>query len=268
VNARLGAASTRRYRALKRVFARPLAAIGHVSARSEEDAARFREIGVPAARVSVEGDMKLDRPLADEPAFAESARGLARGRPTWIAGSVADEELDAVLDAHAQVRRSLDAFLILAPRRPESFEDAARRLGERRLAFTRRSRLSDTPADVLLLDSIGELAGAYRLADASFLGGTFGRRGGHNVVEPLRASLPTLHGPSTSNIRTTLEAATGAVRLVETPAKLGAAVAALLDDPGARARAAETAERLFAQSSGATRRAAERALAMSGRTVE
>jgi 3-deoxy-D-manno-octulosonic-acid transferase len=263
VNARLGTASTRRYRALRRLFSRPLSAIAHVSARTPQDAARFEEIGVPAERITVEGDMKLDRPLPEEPAFAAEARRLARGRGVWVAGSVADEELEPVIEAHRRIRLGLDAFLVLAPRRPESFDAAVRRLEATGLAYARRSALPAAgAADVLLLDTIGELAATYRLGDVAFLGGTFAPLGGHNVVEPLRAGLPTLHGPSTANIRPTLEAAKGSVRLVETPDRLADEVGALLRDETARARARQAAALLFAESSGATRRAAVRTLAM------
>ncbi|HKC24473.1 MAG TPA: glycosyltransferase N-terminal domain-containing protein, partial [Thermoanaerobaculia bacterium] len=258
----------RRYRSLKRLFSRPLSAIAHVSARTPEDAARFEEIGIPAERITVEGDMKLDRPLPDEPPFAEDARRLARGRGVWVAGSVADEELEPVIEAHRTLRRGLDAFLVLAPRRPESFDAAARRLEAAGLAHTRRSALPAAgPADVLLLDSIGELAATYRLGDVAFLGGTFAPLGGHNVVEPLRAGLPTVHGPSTANIRATLEAAKECVRLVATPDRLADEVGALLRDEAARTRAREAAALLFAESSGTTRRAAERALAMARGTA-
>src|SRR5262249_4463034 len=150
-----------------------------------------------------------------------------------------------------------------APRRPESFDAAGRALENAGLSYVRRSSLpAGGPADVLLLDTIGELAGAYRLGDAAFLGGTFAPKGGHNVVEPLRAGLPTLHGPSVENIRATLEAAPECVRLVESPGALAGALAPLLKDSEARSRAREAAERLFAKSSGATARAADRVLAM------
>src|SRR5262249_30617341 len=98
------------------------------------------------------------------------------------------------------------------------------------------------------------------LADVAFLGGTLAPRGGHNVVEPLRAGLPTLHGPSIANVRTTLEAAREAVRLVPDEAALAPAVLELLRDPAARARAADAAARPSAPCSGATARAAERTL--------
>jgi 3-deoxy-D-manno-octulosonic-acid transferase len=152
-------------------------------------------------------------------------------------------------------------FLLLAPRRAETWDEAARRAAAAGLRVARRSALpSPGPADVLLLDTLGELASAYRLGDAALLGGTFGRRGGHNVLEPLLAGLPVVVGPSTWNIRPAVLAAGGAVVSVADGDGAADALARLLADPGARGAAREAADTLFARHRGATLRTVRLAL--------
>lgn len=268
VNARLSEGSARRYRRAARLLAGSWAALTRVLARTPEDAARFAEIGIPPSRIAVGGDLKFDRAPADEPPFAEALRRLADGRPVLVAGSIAGAEIPLVLD----VRRRLAAaapgvFLVLAPRQPESFDAAARAAEADGLVVARRSRLekeSPAPArvDVLLLDSVGELAGTYALGGAALLGGTFAPKGGHNVLEPLRAGAPVVHGPSTSNIRSALAAAAGAVFAAADAPAAADALRPLLTDPAARARAARAARDLFVRHAGAARLAADAILAL------
>ena len=268
VNARLSEASTRRYRRAGRLLSRPFEALTRVLARTPEDAARFAEIGVPEARIAVGGDLKFDRAPAGEPPFAEALRRLADDRPVLVAGSIAAAEIRLVLD----VRRRLAAtppgvFLVLAPRQPEEFDAAARAAEADGLVVARRSRLDGAgPAagrvDVLLLDSVGELAGAYALGAAALLGGTFAPKGGHNVLEPLRAGTPVVHGPSVFNIRSGLAAAEGAVFAAADARSAAQALRPLLADPDARTRAAAIARDLFARHAGAARLAADAILAL------
>lgn len=262
-NGRLSERSVRRLRAAGRFFRAPLAALSAVSARTPEDAGRFASIGVPEDRIHVAGDMKFDRPLPPEPEFAARVRSLAAGRPILVAGSIAEEELDLVLSLPRSLARSAGAapFLLLAPRRPETWDAAARLAVAAGLGLARRSDpVYSGPADVFLLDTIGELASAYRLGDVALLGGTFGTRGGHNVLEPLLAGLPVVLGPSISTIRRTVEAAGEAAVGVGGAEEASSAIARLLTDPPARAAACAAAQALFALHRGATERTARLAL--------
>lgn len=262
-NGRLSERSVRRLRAAGSLFRGALAALSAVAARTPEDAARFEAAGVPAERITVAGDMKFDRPLPPEPPFADEVRRLAGDRPVLVAGSVAEEELDLALGLPARLADGGEApFLLLAPRRPESWDDAARRAGRAGLRVVRRSVPGGGPADVYLLDTIGELASAYRLGDVALLGGTFGERGGHNVLEPLQAGLPVVAGPSIGSIRRAVEAAGPAARTVASAAEAAPALARFLRDPGARAEAQAAARELFALHRGATARTARLALGL------
>lgn len=268
VNARLSEGSARRYRRGARLLAGSWDALTRVLARTPEDAARFAAIGVPPSRIAVGGDLKFDRAPAAEPPFAEHLRRLADGRPVLVAGSIAAAEFPLVLE----VRRRLAAaspgvFLVLAPRQPESFDAAGRAAERAGLVVVRRSRLGEAPppparADVLLLDSVGELAGTYALGAAALLGGTFAPKGGHNVLEPLRAGAPVVHGPSTFNIRPALAASAGAVFAAADARGAAGALRPLLGDPDVRSRASKVARDLFARHAGAARLAADAVLAL------
>jgi 3-deoxy-D-manno-octulosonic-acid transferase len=272
INARLSARSTARYRALRALFRRPLQAVRKVAARTAADADRFIEIGVPAKDVAVVGDLKFDRAQVPQLPFAAALLELSGGRPILVGGSLADAEIPLVLDLQERLEREGHPFfLLLAPRRPEAFDAAARLLASRGVPFVRRSALGeDGPAspadrtDVFLLDTIGELGPSYRLGTIALLGGTFAPRGGHNVLEPLGAGLPVLHGRFTANIHATLDACPGAVFPSDGPDELARQAARLLADPALRSRAAEAARALFRENRGATARAAVLALAQLG----
>jgi 3-deoxy-D-manno-octulosonic-acid transferase len=265
-NGRLSPRSAARLRTARALFEKPLAALTLVLARTPSDAERFVEAGVPAARVRVSGDLKFDRPEPAPPAFADALRSLAAGRPVLVAGSSAAEELPLVLDVRRRLAAEGPVFVVLAPRQPDDFEAAARLAGEAGLAVVRRSALPPAggaaPAEVLILDSVGELAATYALANAALLGGTFAPKGGHNVLEPLRAGTPVVVGPSTENIRDVVASAAGAVFPVRDAASAAAALRPLLAGGDARARAVDAAHALFAAGSGAAARAAEAALAL------
>jgi 3-deoxy-D-manno-octulosonic-acid transferase len=259
VNGRLSERSLRRLRLARLLFRRALAAVTLVAARTPDDARRFAAVGVEASRIFVAGDLKLDRPLAPEPVFAERLRALADGRPVVVAGSVADGEIPVLLAARRSLRAAgTDALFLVAPRQPTAFDETARRLASGGLTVVRRTDRPGTNErpDAFLLDTIGELASAYRRGAAALLGGTFVDKGGHNVLEPLRAGLPVVHGPSVWNIRTALEAAEGAVFPARDGDDAGRILAHLLRDDDARRRAGRAAEALFAGHAGAAARAA------------
>jgi 3-deoxy-D-manno-octulosonic-acid transferase len=240
--------------------------------QSEQDAARLLALGAPEQRVMVTGNLKYD--LAEPPVSPLSgwlAEELARNhrRPVLIAGSVMANEEAAVLRAFADVEREFpNALLILAPRKPDQFDNAAdivarsgRKLVRRReitLNGTGNSALAD-PGNVFLLDSVGELAGIYRLADAVFVGGSLVPSGGHNILEPAAFSKVPVYGPSMENFRemaaTFLEA--GAAIEVSSSEELGAAWSGLLRDPDRAARMGASARNLVDQNRGATIRVLE-----------
>jgi 3-deoxy-D-manno-octulosonic-acid transferase len=227
--------------------------------QGEEHRRRLIELGVVPERIVVTGSLKGDARLAEAPGFLEGVAEL--GRPVVVAGSTHPGEEEILLDAVAALRdRSPRPLWILAPRHPERFATVARLVEERGLAALRRSALPSDAADVrvrardcdvLVLDSLGELAGCYRGAAAAFVGGSLVPVGGHNVLEPARAAVPILVGPHVESIAAvagSLERAGGA-HTVRSGAELARAVERLLD-PGERARAGVAARSVAEEQAG------------------
>ena len=243
-----------RYRALSPFFAPLLARLYQVGARAELDRARFVAIGAPDARTSVVGDLKLDRPAAPAPSSA-LVDALGRG-PFLIGGSTHPGEEEALLQAWQRLRatRAPELRLLLVPRHPERVPEVvrtARRNGAR--AGLRSQGAAD--ADVVVVDSVGELASLYHLAELCFVGGSLAHVGGHNLVEPVQAGRIAVHGPNTENQRTqeALLAPLGVLRRVENAADLERTLRELWSQPERNAPAREAA-RLLEEHRGATDR--------------
>ena len=203
-SARLSAKSVARYRRFDALFRGVFTGNVVVAAQTPVDAERFRRIGADPAKTHVIGNVKFDRQI-DRDIGAQSRALRAQtfgGRPVWIAGSTHAGEEEQVLDAHAALRAHLPgALLILVPRHPNRFDGVAALLTRRRIAFARRSAGKPVPAaaDVLLLDSVGELGAFYACADLAFVGGSLVPIGGHNLLEPAALGIPVLTGPSNFN---------------------------------------------------------------------
>jgi 3-deoxy-D-manno-octulosonic-acid transferase len=245
-------------------------------AQTPEDAARLREMGAPEARVEVTGNLKYD---ADPPAAGPFGEWLAqqiRAQERWpvfVAGSVVAEEEQAVVAAYDIVQRKWrHALLILAPRKPDRFDAAAAIAAEGGWNVVRRSRLDlaaalDENADVVVLDSIGELAGLYSLADAAFVGGSLVPAGGHNILEPAWFSKPPVFGRSMENFRDMAAqflAAKAGIAVSGGP-MLGKVWEQLVEDKSTREKMGAAARALSERNRGATARALDRIAAVLGR---
>ena len=262
-------------------FLRPFlqSALGNASAflmQSERDAQRIRTLGAPPDRVSVSGNLKYDMELPAATPLSSWLEAEARrqGRsPIVVAGSVVATEEPLALIAFGVVQgEHPNALLVLAPRKPERFEAAADFIHESRRKFIRRSELALTghaqgappgnngsitrDVTVILLDSIGELASVYRLADGAFVGGSLVPSGGHNILEPAAFGKIPVFGPSMENfadIAARFVAADAAIQ-VESPEDAGVAWIELLRDPERRRKMGENAKQLVDSSRGATDR--------------
>jgi 3-deoxy-D-manno-octulosonic-acid transferase len=247
--------------------------------QSEKDADRVRALGAPAHRVQVSGNLKYDLDLpAPTPLSNWLATEIKRsGRsPIIVAGSVvATEEPHALIAFGTLQGEYPKALLVLAPRKPECFDDAAAFIDESHRKFIRRSRLlipepgqsqaiqppdnSTIPDDVtvLLLDSIGELASLYGLADGAFVGGSLVSSGGHNILEPAAFGKIPVFGASMENFAEIAArfVAAGAAIQVESPEDVGVAWIELFGDPERMQKMSERARHLVADSRGATDRA-------------
>jgi len=259
VNARISDRSLPRYRRLRALWRPLLAKIALFSAQSEEDATRLRVIGAPAERVRMLGNLKFDvRSAEGENALvAELRTHLPTGAKVLICGSTLDDEEAALLDCLPALTVAVPSLIcILAPRHPERFAAVAHLLQQRGIAFTRRSQWTGQPlASVFLLDSVGELASIYSLADVAFVGGSIVNAGGHNPLEPAQFAVPVVMGESYENFRG-IVAAMREANAIEIVARkeLCATLANLLSDAQHAAALGEAGQRVFLAESGATAR--------------
>src|SRR5262249_32191323 len=226
---------------------------------SPQDARRIMALGAPPTRVVVTGNMKHDAPAVDggEAERWRRCLGLPPGRRVWVAGSTHPGEEEAILDAHASARLADPHLtLIVAPRRPERTAEVAA-LAAPRWPVVRRSALAggSAPDAVVILDTVGELAGLYAVADVAFVGGSLVSRGGHNVLEPARLGKPVLFGPHTENFReaAALLVGAGGGLVVDGPRDLAGHLVRLLDDEAERAGMGEAARSAVASRGGAVR---------------
>ena len=245
--------------------------------QSERDAERIRSLGAPLERVQVSGNLKydLELPAATPISSWLSTEARRSGRsPIIVAGSVVATEEPLALIAFGTLQgEHRKALLVLAPRKPECFDSAAQFIDDSHRKFIRRSQLpvpgpsqNGAPAGeffiaddvtVILLDSIGELASLYRVADGAFVGGSLVPSGGHNILEPAAFGKIPVFGPSMENFAEIAArfTAAGAAVQVESPEDAGVAWIEFLRDPERAARMGETARKLVESSRGATDRA-------------
>ncbi len=257
VNARLSARSLAGYQRAHSLFEPTFAALRAVYAQSEADAARLHEAG--AHEVKVTGNLKFDlAPPPDAATRADELRRRIGTRPVWVAGCTREGEEALILDALATATLPPCTLTIIVPRHPQRFADVARLLEARGIAYARRSEAHDVPptTNLLLGDSLGELAAYYSVADVAFVAGNLAPLGGHNLIEAIAAGAPTLVGPHTFNFADAARdaVAAGAAWRVGDAEELLREVALLLADPARRERMRAAGTAFLAAHRGATER--------------
>ncbi len=263
-SARLSAKSVARYRRFGGLFRGIFSASSLIAAQTREDADRFIAIGAPSARIQVVGNIKFDVQVSEDVmARAAALRvSLGGGRPVWIAGSTHAGEEEQVLAAHRQLRTEQpNALLLLVPRHPDRFDAVAEQLRRGAVRFTRRGggELPDGATQVVLVDTVGELAALYAAADVAFVGGSLVPIGGHNLLEPAALGVPVLTGPSyfANKDIARLLIQQGAALEVKDARELAAALARLLGDFTERQRMGAVGRRLVESNRGSVARLLE-----------
>jgi 3-deoxy-D-manno-octulosonic-acid transferase len=266
VSARLSERSVRRYRRVAPFVAQLLGTPRvYIAAQTETDRDRFVALGARVAQTIVCGNVKYDQRLpADLPAIAASRRTeLGRQRPVWVAGSTHEGEEVQVLAAHRLLlQRDPTLLLVLAPRHPPRFDGVADLLDRQGFRSVRRtSGAANVPAtaEVLLLDTLGELVVHYAAANAAFVGGSLVPIGGHNLLEPLAAGCPACTGPSNHNDARTAQLLcdAGAVEVVADAGSLAAAIHRFLAEPQSGQERLRAAEAILTANQGAVDRVFE-----------
>jgi len=270
VNARVSDRSFRRGLKAKAVWSWVLRRVGLFAAQSEEDGRRLVALGAPAERVNVTGNLKYDVRAPVETAILRALRPLLAGRRVVVAGSLLEPEEELLVTNWWELLRGVpDAILVLAPRHPERFgavvkflEDAGTMVRASELARGPNGEGLKTgaetlaPGTVVVLDTIGDLAAVYGLADVAFVGGSLVKRGGHNPLEPAQFGIPVIMGNSFENFRDIVQSMRDAdgISIVQDADGLGAELTRYLRDREAGRAMGERGRAVFEAQSGATAR--------------
>jgi 3-deoxy-D-manno-octulosonic-acid transferase len=265
VNGRISDKSAARYRSVRALLGPILDFYDTFVVREEIDRDRLVAMGAPAGRVEVAGNVKFDFEISETPLEIEPRmRALAAGRPTVVMGSVVEGEEDLVVPLLPDIAAA-GIFTIIAPRKPERFDSVARKMQAAGIRFLRRTAIDESDAaDVLMLDSIGELARVYKLAAVAFVGGSIAPTGGHNPIEPAAAGVPVAFGPHMSNFReiASVFLERDAAIEVASPEALRDLVVRLCGDDALRQEYAERAKGVIDANKGAASRIAEKVIEM------
>jgi 3-deoxy-D-manno-octulosonic-acid transferase len=269
-NARMSDRSFARAQRMQSIWGRILRKPALWLAQSEQDARRLVVAGVRAEQVQVAGNMKYDIRAPRQSRLPEWIRSVAGERSIFVAGSTvegvaAEEEL--VIAAWKEALRSKgNVLLVLAPRHPERFADTEVLLRSIRyakasehLAAIDGAEISSLGIEVVLLDTIGDLAAVYGVADVAFVGGSLVRKGGHNPLEPAKFGVPVVMGPSYENFRDVVAKLkeVGGIRIVHDEVELGNLVADLLADRAEARAIGDAGRRVCEDQQGATERSAK-----------
>jgi 3-deoxy-D-manno-octulosonic-acid transferase len=279
-NARVSDRSHGRGVRVKAIWGRVLRRVDLFLAQSEEDARRLVAMGARAEAVRATGNLKYDVRAPKASRVAELIHEAAAGRPIVVAGSTVERTNDrglsedeiAIQAWEGGARRKPGALLVLAPRHPERFglvESVVVEFPYRRASDWGTEREDVQPGnesrlEVVLLDTIGDLAAVYGIADIAFVGGSLIRRGGHNPLEPARFGVPVVMGPSFENFRdivARMQAADG-IRIVQDKDGLESALVELLRDHEQAQAMGARGRRVFEAQQGATARAVEALVGM------
>jgi len=267
VNGRISRQSFRRYTWIRFFTERMLRSLNLAVMQSEVDAGRLRDLGMPIERLHTAGNLKFDAGAVSSATekTAEIRERFAFGAdaPLILAASTHAPEEKILLESF----KNLDsrARLMLAPRRPERFQEVASLIRGSGLNWARRTNApdpSDTEARVILLDTIGELPATYSLASVVFVGGSIVDRGGHNVLEPAASGAPVVTGAHTHNFHAIVDLMNEANAIVQLPPlpdeaaanELAKVFTDLLANPERGTELAARAKQLVVENQGATER--------------
>ena len=275
VNARVSDRSFERAMRVRRWWGPVLRKVDLWLTQSDEDARRLRAMGAKRESVRAIGNLKYDVHAAKESRVAALIKEAAAGRPIVVAGSTTEDESDratweevAVIQGWREIpgQEPIKALLVIAPRHPQRFVAVESLVIEFRYAIVSKWLATDTvrngsdkPREVVILDTIGDLAAVYGVADVAFVGGSLAKRGGHNPLEPAQFGVPVVIGPSYENFRDIVSSMqkANAIRIVQNRDELQWAIAEMLANPKAARAMGERGRSVFEKQQGATGRAIE-----------
>jgi 3-deoxy-D-manno-octulosonic-acid transferase len=276
VNGRLSEKSARRYGWIKQTVSRVLQNVELALMQAEADAERLINLGIEPAKVKITGNLKFDQTFDEaESELTKNFRArfdFSKNAPLIVAASTHAPEEKLILEAFKTVYKNSPEKpprLLLVPRHPERFDEVADLIEQTGFEFVRRNETpasSDRDAEMILLDSIGELRAALPLAEIVFVGGSLIPHGGQNILEPAAARKAIVTGFYTTNFAAVVKEFLAKDALVQLPqleenqvsAKLAETFAELLRDDARRENLAENASRVMRENRGAAAKTIER----------
>lgn len=265
INGRLSEKSFRGYQRINRWIGSTIASLDLVAVQNEEYAARFLALGATSKRVHVTGSIKFDGAQTDRNnSTTRKLAALAGIKPedtVILAGSTQAPEESLAIDAFRQLAPQYPNLrLLLTPRHPERFDEVAKLLDRSGVRWERRSaldsKLHDPGARILLIDVVGELGAWWGRSDIAFVGGSLGRRGGQNMIEPAAYGSAVCFGPNTWNFKDVVQLllASAAAQVVKDGAELQAFVERCLREPNFADELGQRAKELVLAQQGAADR--------------
>lgn len=251
-NGRISDKSFPRYKRIRFFLEKLFNAVVIAGVQTGQDAERFKEIGLSQEKVLVTGNLKFDiRGALKAPDWVSSLKGR-----NIVAGSTHEGEEEIIIETYLKLRESYEPLnLVIAPRHPQRFADVEKLLNKKRIEFIRRSTISAESGEledvIIMVDTLGELAGLYSVADLCIIGGSFVPVGGHNLFEAAYWSKPIVCGLYMNNFPLTRDfEKSNAVRITDKEA-LYDILSQLLESSDLRAEIGQNAYRLFRDNSGA-----------------
>ena len=256
INGRISDKSFSRYRIVRPWLRRVFEDYTIIGMQSEIDRRRIEAIGADPQKVTVFGNLKYDVVASGKPLDPALSTFLNNWNQVWIAASTMPGEEESVLDAFTELRKKHSGLkLIIAPRHADRFDAVEEMVKRRGQQCVRRMRL-DGAGNVLLLDTIGELAAVFQYATVVFVGGSLVPTGGHNILEPARHRKPIVFGPHMENFRdmARLFLESGAAIQIRNAPELVPAIRELLSNSQRASELGRNALAIVLENSGATDR--------------
>ena len=263
-NARLSERSAQGYRRLRPAIGWMLNGLSLVLCQYQNDADRFRSLGIDASKIHVTGSVKYDIDVS--PQVREEGRqirvALSADQTIWIAASTHDGEDQFLLEVHRRLlEKHENLILVIVPRHPERFESVWQLARERGFLCHRRTQHTRPRPEtqVFLVDTMGELMAFYEAANIAFIGGSFVEVGGHNPIEPAALSTPTVMGPHVFNFEAICEQLLQAegMEQVNDIAELETVLSNWIQDPDRAKVVGDNAVKVVEQGKGAVNRVVE-----------
>jgi 3-deoxy-D-manno-octulosonic-acid transferase len=267
INGRISGESLSKYLLLKSLFSETLSYVDLFCMQSDENAERIKKLGAENDKIKVLGNLKFDRMITQ---ISEIDKNVLKKRlsipqdlKVMVGGSIRRGEEEILVRVFKRLKKDGgDLLFVFAPRHLDRIKKIEKMLSQQELDFVRRSKLDkETPLEnqrIILLDTMGELAGIYAIADVAFVGGSLVPIGGHNLLEPAIYGVPVIFGPYVDHFKTAADLliqCEGGIK-IKNEEELYTKTLDLLKDEDKRKRMGKSAQEAIKKQSGASQKTA------------